>query len=635
MLEGSEFKSMHRLKYLLKNPIFLAVCCIILILGSLTSVMQATVSGSTITQHTLNLQGTIVQQQPYSYIIYQQNATYYAKNETSGQISWSSSNCSEVINSAIATTTNGVILVKAGTYDLGSTNGGIPSITISGKSNVILMAESGVTLQKTANILLYINNCHNITIDGFIFNFTRHEGSTAIYVNGTNTNLHITNNQFDISGTQVVSSDLIYPNQVTQSTNGFWFSGNTIYQADVDALDIVGITNAWVENNKFLNFTWAGIYMMFSAIQTVSNIHISGNLIIGCSSGNSVNIGVELQPSDNGDRGKDIFVDYNQIYNVTKGIGFYGVLNNTRINGNTINLEQSNSVVNSNGILVQGVWGGLHGTGVDISNNIVQKTGSYGIVTYYLNSSTIVNNKISNTYDSGLVTAYSNFMQIQTNKINKTAAYGIQVYSNCYSEISDNTINYANNYGGIALQGSPNNNNIVSNNTITNGTSYGILVSSGANNQILNNTLVSNAGTEIADAGTGTIISDPDMNPKNLGNLSVLGNPITITVNQAVSFGNPLFQNNTGRYLASATSNATMPVSAMAIQTTSSDTNCRVITNGYIRDDTWSWTAGTILYASTLTGQITQTHPNASGNVIQQIGTAVTSNIIYFSNNYS
>lgn len=50
----------------------------------------------------------------------------------------------------------------------------------------------------------------------------------------------------------------------------------------------------------------------------------------------------------------------------------------------------------------------------------------------------------------------------------------------------------------------------------------------------------------------------------------------------------------------------------------------------YVRDDTWNWTPGQILYVSTTPGAITSTAPSGTDDVVRVIGYAVTADVIFF-----
>ncbi len=77
---------------------------------------------------------------------------------------------------------------------------------------------------------------------------------------------------------------------------------------------------------------------------------------------------------------------------------------------------------------------------------------------------------------------------------------------------------------------------------------------------------------------------------------------------------------------------ATMPCLAMAAAAANEDAAVSIILPGsYVRDDSWNWTIGGLLYADTTTaGGMTQAAPSGSGDVVQVLGYAVTADIIFF-----
>jgi len=63
------------------------------------------------------------------------------------------------------------------------------------------------------------------------------------------------------------------------------------------------------------------------------------------------------------------------------------------------------------------------------------------------------------------------------------------------------------------------------------------------------------------------------------------------------------------------------------------DTNATVValSGSFVRDDTWNWTPGAILYVDTaVSGGITATAPSGTDDVVRVIGHAVTADVIYF-----
>ena len=82
------------------------------------------------------LQMPEITQQPYSYIIFTDGINYYARNGTTGQIDFSSTNASTVLQNVFNTiTSNSVVYIKSGTYNLSQ------DVTLSNKSLVIIKGE--------------------------------------------------------------------------------------------------------------------------------------------------------------------------------------------------------------------------------------------------------------------------------------------------------------------------------------------------------------------------------------------------------------------------------------------------------------------------------------------------------------
>lgn len=54
------------------------------------------------------------------------------------------------------------------------------------------------------------------------------------------------------------------------------------------------------------------------------------------------------------------------------------------------------------------------------------------------------------------------------------------------------------------------------------------------------------------------------------------------------------------------------------------------LTGSFIRDDTWAWTPGAPLYVGLTAGQITETKPSATDDVVRIVGFAVSADAIFF-----
>jgi hypothetical protein len=74
----------------------------------------------------------------------------------------------------------------------------------------------------------------------------------------------------------------------------------------------------------------------------------------------------------------------------------------------------------------------------------------------------------------------------------------------------------------------------------------------------------------------------------------------------------------------------TMPVIGIAPAAISDTATGTILLQGFIRDDTWNWTLGGILYASTTAGAMSQTAPSGSGDFVQAVGIALSADVVYF-----
>lgn len=123
------------------------------------------------------------------------------------------------------------------------------------------------------------------------------------------------------------------------------------------------------------------------------------------------------------------------------------------------------------------------------------------------------------------------------------------------------------------------------------------------------------------------------MNPLSMPDHSVLGCQQQMLAGEAVVFGDPCYQKNDGKWWkADASSYDTMEVGALAAQTiTPNELGLFALPLSYIRDDSWSWTPGMKVYASTNSGEMTHTAPSGeTGNLIQILGRAYSSDVLFF-----
>lgn len=111
--------------------------------------------------------------------------------------------------------------------------------------------------------------------------------------------------------------------------------------------------------------------------------------------------------------------------------------------------------------------------------------------------------------------------------------------------------------------------------------------------------------------------------------LTASGITTTVTVSaNDTGFGAALYRATDAFYEADASDISTMPCHCLALETGVGLKN--VLMFGYIRDDSWSWTPGADIYVDTDAGELTETQPAVSGDIVQVIGWAFDTNIIFF-----
>jgi len=125
---------------------------------------------------------------------------------------------------------------------------------------------------------------------------------------------------------------------------------------------------------------------------------------------------------------------------------------------------------------------------------------------------------------------------------------------------------------------------------------------------------------------------------KNIGLISALtadhtwsGITGTFTVAQEALIGRLFYAGDDGK-LALTDNNllAKMPAIAIAVSSIAAEATGALLLQGFLRDDTWNWTPGVLLYTGALNGDIVTTIPAGSGDQVQVVGVAITADIIYF-----
>jgi hypothetical protein len=81
--------------------------------------------------------------------------------------------------------------------------------------------------------------------------------------------------------------------------------------------------------------------------------------------------------------------------------------------------------------------------------------------------------------------------------------------------------------------------------------------------------------------------------------------------------------------LADANGSGTYPCRGIAAAAGTDNNPMTVVTEGVIRNDAWSWTAGGQIYLSATAGGLTQSAPATSGDKVQQVGFAISADVMY------
>jgi hypothetical protein len=130
-------------------------------------------------------------------------------------------------------------------------------------------------------------------------------------------------------------------------------------------------------------------------------------------------------------------------------------------------------------------------------------------------------------------------------------------------------------------------------------------------------------------AANWNLIASPNTDHKTSGLVA------PFTAGETVAIGEAVYLKSDGSvWKSDADTQATMPVFGLSMAATTAGGSGDILLSGIARDDSWSWTAGSKVYASAAAGALTQTEP-VSGDQTQCVGIAQSSNIMYFNPNYT
>ncbi|KKG08619.1 hypothetical protein EO92_18490 [Methanosarcina sp. 2.H.A.1B.4] len=269
---------------------------------------------------------------------------------------------------------------------------------------------------------------------------------------------------------------------------------------------LIDSSNNTLINNKLPKNNDAGIILSSSDHNTVRSNHASGNiagiLIIYSSANNTIDgntvsentIGIEIQGNNNTIRNNTI------LDNEKCGIGIESSADNA-ISNNKVNLNKRN------GILI-----GFSKNNA-LKNNTINFNGMDGIFLLYSNNNTVDGNNASNNVNHGIGLMDCDYNILNNNFVNRNNANGIHLW-NEGTEIDDDAIFE---WGGSG-------DNILSNNTASNNTAYGIYIGiSSDNNMLKNNSIYSNGkyGIFLAEASRNNELEDNSIDSNQVGKVLV------------------------------------------------------------------------------------------------------------------
>lgn len=464
----------------MKNKASVASLCIILVMVSFILVMRST-AGSTTAQSILSSQGTIVYpQQRYSYIIYQQSSTYYAKNGTSGQICWSSTNCSSVLYNAQLGGGQS-IFITAGTYSL--SNG----FLVNTPNNFIYGAGNSTILTSTANIsIVHLYYAWNTTIQDLCV-VGSGTGSSQIGICIDNANYATVQNCKVLN----TGADGIYSSTTNCATVTF---------NDIENTGACGI--------EFYSGQKDNIISNHTNMTQLSGIKFTGyNAAVSDSNGITDNI-VEQYGSSSGGNGISLYlcsdssVVGNKILNGTGSVWEgHGISVENESNYNTLSGNNIQNI-SYNGIDVSTSAGNI------VSSNTVDTGQASGIETYLANNTVINSNIFENCQHDGIrLNIGSYFNTVEGNTIINCVQNGINSQNSSNNKIDDNTIKgfdtgNTGTFDGVCIANSSSSNSIYTNIISTTTTyHYGVAIE---DNSCYNNSIWGNPSATILDNGIDT-----------------------------------------------------------------------------------------------------------------------------------
>ncbi|WP_440946482.1 right-handed parallel beta-helix repeat-containing protein [Methanosarcina sp. T3] len=269
---------------------------------------------------------------------------------------------------------------------------------------------------------------------------------------------------------------------------------------------LIDSSNNTLINNKLPKNNDAGIILRSSDHNTIMSNNLSGNIA-----------GIVIIYSSYDNR-----VDGNTVFENTIGIEVQGnnntIRNNTILNNDKygIGIESSDDNAISSNIVNSNKRNGIEigfSKNNTLRNNTINFNGMDGVFLLYSNNNTLNDNNASNNANHGISLMDCDYNLLHNNVVNLNNANGIQL-RNKGTEIDDDAIFE---WGGSG-------DNILSNNTVSSNTAYGIYIGiSGDNNTLKNNSVCSNGkyGIFLAEASRNNELEGNRMDSNLLGEVLV------------------------------------------------------------------------------------------------------------------
>jgi len=370
--------------------------------------------------------------------------------------------------------------------------------SIISENNIMDTFDNGIVLINSSNNNISGNSISGNRDDGIVFygpsnnNTITDNTITDNIENGIIVGESLNNT---ISG-NTITGNRHYGIVLINSSNNNTLSENTITNNTLGGIILSGSQNNDLTSNTVLN-NLEGIILENAPSSTLRNNTINNNTrnfgVHGW--GDLINYRQDIDIS-NTINGNPIFYLMDQIDDAFDGIamGFLGVVNSTNLTFSNLNITN-----NIQGVLLAG------------SNNITIRNSSFsynldGIYLIESNGINIHGNAISDNTNSGIcLIGPSNNNTLSENTITNNTLGGIILSGSSDNTISGNTIS-DNVWGGIILSGSSD--NTISENSIT-GNVDAILLWDSSNNAITDNTITdnTNSGIWLTDSSNNNTIS--------------------------------------------------------------------------------------------------------------------------------